>query len=227
MNGTIVTMGRRPTLRTEQVLAAIQRWLADHADSPSIEELRRELRVGSTRTVFRYLQLLEEEGLIGRDRGGHGLRVLKPTHVGVQTRAIPIVGQVPAGPPMLAEENIEGWIRLPKNLASPASERFYLLRIRGNSMDRARVGRDLIEDGDLVLVRQRSTAQPKDIVVAMIDDEATVKRFIGGDGYYILRPESSDPKHKPILVERGFRVAGVVSRVFKKGSELLSLVAEE
>lgn len=220
-------MGRKPAIRKEQVLLAIQRWLTEHGDSPSIEELRRELRVGSTRTVFRYLQLLQEEGLIERDPSGHGLRLLKPTHVGVQTRAVPIVGQVPAGPLMLAEENIEGWVRLPKDLASPASDRFFLLRIRGNSMNQARVGRDLIEDGDMVLVRQRSTAQANNIVVAMIDGEATVKRFTTGRGYCILKPKSSDPKHKPILLERSFRVAGVVTRVFKKGSELLSLIAED
>ena len=219
-------MGRKPALRKEKVLAAIQRWLTEHGDSPSIEELRRELNVGSTRTVFRYLQLLEEEGLIERDRSGHGLRLLKPAHTSVQTRAVPIVGQVPAGPLMLAEDNIEGWLRLPKEVASPASDRFFLLRIRGNSMNKARVGKDLIEDGDLALVRQRSTAQPGDIVVALVDDEATVKRFAVGPSYYILKPESTDPRHKPILVDRGFRLAGTVSRVFKKGSELLSLVED-
>lgn len=220
-------MGRRPVLRNRDVLAAIQRWLANHGDSPSIDELRRELGVGSTRTVFRYLQLLEEEGLIEREHGGGGLRILNPTHIGVQTRAIPIIGQVPAGPLMLAEENIEGWIRLPKELASPSSDVFFLLRVRGNSMDQARVAKESIEDGDLVLVRQRSTAQSGDIIVAMIDGEATVKRFSVGPGYHVLKPNSTDATHKPILVDRNFRVAGVVSRVFKRGSELLALVAEE
>ena len=185
-------MGRRPVLRNRDVLAAIQRWLANHGDSPSIDELRRELGVGSTRTVFRYLQLLEEEGLIEREHGGRGLRILNPTHIGVQTRAIPIIGQVPAGPLMLAEENIEGWIRLPKELASPSSDVFFLLRVRGNSMDRARVAKESIEDGDLVLVRQRSTAQSGDIIVAMIDGEATVKRFSVGPGYHVLKPDSTD-----------------------------------
>jgi repressor LexA len=219
-------MGRKPALRKEQVLAAIQRWFADHGDSPSVEELRRELKVGSTRTVFRYLQLLEEERLIERDRGGHGLRLLKPAHTSVQTRAVPIVGQVPAGPLMVAEDNIEGWLRLPKEVVSPASDRFFLLLVRGNSMNKARVGRDLIEDGDLALVRQRSTAEAGDIVVALVDGEATLKRFAAGPGYYVLKPESTDRTHKPILVDRDFRVAGTVNRVFKKGSELVSLVED-
>jgi repressor LexA len=93
-------------------------------------------------------------------------------------------------------------------------------------MNKARIGKELIENGDLALVRQRSTARPGDIVVALVDGEATVKRLAAGPGYYVLKPESTDPTHKPILVDRDFRVAGVVSRVFKKGSELVSLVED-
>jgi repressor LexA len=220
-------MGRKPILTKAQVLVAIQRWLAEHGTAPSIEELRRELRVGSTRTVFRYLRLLEEERLIQREPGRHGLRVLKPKGASVRTRAVPIVGQIPAGPLMLAEENIEGWIRLPTSFASPPSDRFFLLRVRGSSMNRARVGRDRIEDGDLVLVRQRVTAAPGDIIVALVDGEATVKRFGSGPGYYVLRPDSSEPRHRPIVVDKDFRILGTVTRVLKKGSELLTVVEEQ
>jgi repressor LexA len=75
-------------------------------------------------------------------------------------------------------------------------------------------------------VRQQPTAKAGDIVVAIIDSEATVKRLASGPGYYILRPESTEPKHKPILVDGDFCIAGVVIRVFKKGSELLGRVEE-
>lgn len=217
-------MGRKPLLDREQVLIAIQRWVVEHAVSPSLEELRKELRVGSTRTVLRYLQWLEEDGAIERGGGARAIRLLKPRAAGVQTRAVPLVGQVPAGPLMLAEENIEGWIRLPKSFASPATDRFFLLHVRGNSMNRARLGRDHIENGDLVLVRQRATAKPGDIVVALIDGEATVKRFGVGHGYYVLKPESTDTRHKPIVADKDFRVLGTVTRVLKKGSELLNLL---
>lgn len=217
-------MGRKPLLEKEQVLVAIQRWLSERGVPPSVEELRRELGVGSTRTVLRYLLWLEKDGAIARGGGARAIRLLKPRTAGVQTRAVPLVGQVPAGPLMLAEENIEGWIRVPKSFASPASDRFFLLHVRGNSMNRARVGTDHIEDGDLILVRQRSAARAGDIVVALIDGEATIKQFGVGHGYYVLKPKSTDARHKPIIVDKDFRVLGTVTRVLKKGSELLNLL---
>ena len=96
-------------------------------------------------------------------------------------------------------------------------------------MNKARVGKDLIEDGDLVLVRQKSNARPLDIVVALIDGEATVKRFVTRPGYCVLKPESNDPKYQPIpiLVESDFRIMGTVTRVFKKGSPLMRDIFEE
>ena len=218
-------MGRKPSLSNERVLAAIQRWLAEHDVAPSIEQLRRELKVGSTRTVFRYLQRLEADGAVERDPGTGRLRLLKPLSTGVRTRVVPLVGAVSAGPVMVAEENVEGWLRLPKALVGPTSSKYFLLRIRGNSMNRARVGKDRIEDGDLVLVRQQAMANHQDIVVALIDGEATVKRLVNGQGYWVLQPESS-AKHKPIVVEPGFRGLGVVTRVLKKGSEILGILEE-
>jgi repressor LexA len=220
-------MGRRPLLTKEEVLAALQRWTAGHGRPPSLEELRTELSVGSTRTVFRYLRLLQKDGAIERRPGAPGVKLLKPLVAGLQTRAVPIVGRVPAGHPMLAEENIEGWIRLPKSLASPASERFFLLYVRGNSMNRARVEGGTIEDGDLLLVRQRTVARHNDVVVAMIDGQATVKRLTLQPGYCVLKPQSTDPRHQPILAEGDFRVLGTVARVLKKGARVMREVFEE
>src|SRR5688572_8733329 len=106
-------MGRRPLLTKEKVLTALQRWTAKHARQPSVDELRRELGVASTRTVFRYLQMLDEDGAIERRPGVPGVKLRKPVEESLQTRSVPVVGRVAAGTPMLAEENIEGWIRLP------------------------------------------------------------------------------------------------------------------
>jgi repressor LexA len=222
-------MGRKPLLTKEQVLVAVQRWTAERGSTPSVENLRKELRVGSTRTVFRYLQMLQEDGAIERRPGAAGVKLLKPRSVGLGTRAIPLVGQVAAGSPMLADENIEGWLRIPQSFAMPVADRFFALHVRGNSMNRARVGKDLIEDGDLVLVRQKTNARPQDIVVALIDGEATVKRFVTRPGYCVLKPESKDPKYQPIpiLVESDFRIMGTVTRVLKKGSPLMRDIFEE
>ena len=220
-------MGRRPLLTKERVLVALQRWTAGHGRSPSLEELRRELGVGSTRTVFRYLQMLQEDGAIERRPGAPGVRLLRPSAVGMQTRAIPIVGHVAAGSPMLAEENIEDWVRLPKSWASPPSDKFFLLHIRGTSMNKARVEGGTIEDGDLVLVHQQETARAGDIVVALLDGEATVKRLVAAPGYYVLKPDSREQEHRPILVERDFQVLGKVARVLKKGSHVMRAVFDD
>lgn len=220
-------MGRKPLLTPQRVLATIQRAIVERGQSPSVEELRRDLHVGSTRTVLRYLDLLEQEGAIERGDGARSIRLLRSQRWSVETRAIPLVGDVPAGPAMTAEENIEGWIRVPKVLASPATDKFFLLHVRGNSMDKADVRGDVIENGDLVLVRQRPTAQSGEIVVALIDGEATVKRLVTAPGYCVLKPQSSDPVHKPIVVSDDFRVLGTVTRVLKKGSDLLRDVITE
>jgi len=222
-------MGRKPLLTKEQVLVAVQRWTAERGSVPSVEDLRKDLRVGSTRTVFRYLQMLQQDGAIKRQPGAAGVKLLKPRSVGLGTRAVPLVGHVPAGSPMLAEENVEGWLRIPTAFAMPDAVRFFFLHVHGNSMNKARVGREFIEDGDLVLVRQQASARPNDVVVALIDGEATVKRFVARPGYCVLRPESKDPKHQPIpiLVEDDFRIAGIVTRVLKRGSRLMRDIFEE
>ncbi len=125
---------------------------------------------------------------------------------------------------MVAEQNIEGWVRLPKDSVKPSSAKYFLLRVRGDSMNRAKVTGDRIEDGDLVLVRQQRTADPGEVVVALVDGEATIKRFAKGPGYSLLKPESSNEAHQSIIAGRDLIVQGVVSRVLKKGSELLGIV---
>jgi repressor LexA len=220
-------MGRKPLLTKDTVLVALQRWTARNSEQPSVEELRRELGVASTRTVFRYLQMLEEDGAIERRPGAPGVKLLKPRSEGAHTRAVPIVGRVPAGAPTLAEENIEGWIHLPKAIASPRSDKFFLLRVRGTSMNRATVGGNTIDDGDLILVRQQPVARNGDIIVAIVDGEATVKTLVKAPGYLILKPESQDKSHRPIVVDRDFRVAGKVTHVLKKGFGLLQTVFDD
>lgn len=220
-------MGRKPLLTPQRVLATIQRAIVERGQSPSVEELRRDLHVGSTRTVLRYLDMLEQEGAIERGDGARSIRLLKSPRWSVETRAVPLVGDVPAGPAMTAEENVEGWIRVPRAFTSPDTDKFFLLHVRGNSMNKADVCGDLIENGDLLLVRQRPTAQSGEIVVALIDGEATVKRLVTAPGYCVLKPHSSDPVHKPIVVSDDFLVLGTVTRVLKKGSDLLRDVITE
>ncbi len=205
----------------DDVLQAINDLLVNRGKPPTVEELKKKLGVGSIRTVLRYLDWLETDGDIERWGGARGIRLRRATG-GLDTVSIPVVGEVPAGPLMLADENVEGWVRLPPASVRPTSARFFFLRVRGDSMNRALVNGKLIESGDLVLVRQQSAADPGAIVVALIDGEATIKRFMQGDGYYYLRPESTNPEHQPIVLDERFGVQGIVIDVLKKGTTLLN-----
>lgn len=214
-------MGRRKSINSEQVLRIIHHWFVHRGMAPTVEELRQSLGAGSTSTVFRCLKQLEDDGFIERWPGARGIKLLKGVEGPVRTRAVPIVGIVPAGPMMLAEENLEGWVRFPESALIPSTSQFFLLRIKGNSMDKAEVQGGRIEDGDLVLVRQQSSANPGDIVVALIDGEATVKRLAKGPNYFILRPESTNKEHQPIVLDRDTMIQGVVCRVLKGGSAIV------
>src|SRR6185436_15586641 len=110
---------RGKTLSKEQVLSAIRRAILHDGRPPTVEELRRMLKVGSTRTVLRYLRWLEGEGEIERWPGARGLKLLKTNQQHAQTLSVPLVGEAPAGSLMAAEENLEGWIRLPREFLEP------------------------------------------------------------------------------------------------------------
>ena len=88
-------------------------------------------------------------------------------------------------------------------------------------MNRAKVEGHAIEDQDLVLVRQQERAESSQIIVALVDGEATIKRLIKAPGYYVLQPESTNPKHRPIIMAQDFQIQGVVCRVLKKGAALI------
>lgn len=215
-------MARPKLLSEEQVLDALTRWFTRNSVPPTIEELRRLLGVGSTRTVLRYLDQLNKEGYIERWSGARGLRMRKTsTARSLETRLVPIVGEAPAGQLMPAEENMLGQVQIPKDFLKPPAAKFFLLRVRGDSMNQARIDGGTIENGDLVLVRQQERADPGQFVVALVDGEATIKKLVKAPGYYVLQPESTNPKHRPIVIAQDFRVQGIVCRVFKNGEELL------
>ena len=215
-------MARPKLLAKQHVLDALSRWFIRNSVPPTVEELRRLLGVGSTRTVLRYLDALKEEGYIDRWSGARGLRMRKGPVTSLETRLVPIVGEAPAGRLMPAEENILGQVQMPKEFLKPPGAKFFLLRVRGDSMNRAKIEGQTIGDGDLVLVRQQERANTGQIVVVLVDGEATIKRLAKAPGYYVLQPDSRNPKHRQIIVGRDFQIQGIVCRVFKKGAELLN-----
>jgi repressor LexA len=220
-------MARPKLLSKEQVVDALSSWFTRNSIPPTIEELRRLLGVGSTRTVLRYLDQLKEEGYIERWSGARGLRMRRgPTARGLETRLVPIIGEATAGQLMPAEENMLGQVQIPKDFLKPPSAKFFLLRVRGDSMNRAKIEGHTIEDRDLVLVRQKERADPGQFVVALVDGEATIKKLVKAPGYYVLQPESTNPKHRPIVIAQDFRIQGIVCRVFKNGEEFLHAVEQ-
>lgn len=214
-------MGRPPLYTSEEVLTAINEWIVGRGAAPTVRELTAHLKLGSVRTTIRYLDQLETEGLIDRTGGARGLRPTRSPGFGTETTPVPVVGTAPAGALMVAEQNIEGWVRLPASALRPRSAKFFLLRVRGNSMNRATLKGNRIESGDLVLVRQQSSANDRDIVVAELDGEATIKRLRRTGSHIALVPESTSASHRPILVAGDFRVQGVVVDVVKQGADLL------
>ena len=220
-------MGRQRLFDKKQILVALHSFMAERGMPPTVEELRQALGLGSTRTVLRYLRWLEEDGVIERWRGARGIRLLKAPESVLETISVPVVGEAPAGALMVAEENIEGWVRVPQQFTRPQSATFFLLRVRGDSMNRATVAGERIEDGDLVLVRQHTTADSGQVVVALADGQATIKRFARGPSYHVLKPESTNSAHQPIVVDQTFAIQGIVCRVLKKGSELLHALWNE
>jgi repressor LexA len=175
---------------------------------PSMRELQQLGGFRSPRSVGQYLEALERAGYIQRLPGARNLRLLRQSSDLLpdrsETTAIPVVGRVAAGLPLLAEENIAEVRPVSRKLLRGSSQHF-LLEVIGDSMNAAGIA-----PGDLVLVRQQVTAEPGAKVVALIDDEATVKIFRPAGDVVVLESRSTNPKHKPIIVERDFRIQGVV-----------------
>ena len=158
--------------------------------SPSIRDICAALNIKSTSTVHTCLERLEEKGYIQKEDGKsrtvriEGLNTADAAE-NPDSLSIPIIGRVTAGTPILAVENYEGYIHYPAGLRSLPENEMFALRVSGNSMIEAG-----ILDGDIVIVEKTPIAENGDIVVALIDDEATVKTFYKEDGHFRLQPEN-------------------------------------
>jgi repressor LexA len=181
------------TERQQETLDWIRTYARTHGKPPTVREIGERFGKASS-SVFDVLLALERKGYLSRDKGLSRGLALTPKAGGGQRDAInvPIVGRIAAGQPILATENLEGTVPVDRRLA--AGRQLFALRVQGDSMINAG-----ILDGDLVIAAQQQDAQEGDIVVALVDDEATVKRFRRRpDGAVTLLPEN--PKHKPIVI---------------------------
>jgi repressor LexA len=191
------------TAKQQRVLDVIRGAMRERGQPPTVREIGKEIGVLSSCTVQRHLDALEKKGFIRRDRYKYRSIELTDSFIPPFVRAVnvPILGQIAAGGPILAEQNVEDTFPLPMDLVHD-SDSVFMLRVRGDSMINAG-----IFDGDLVAVRQQNAANNGEIVAAMIEDEATVKRFYR-DGRQV-RLVAENPVYDPI-VTNDCRILGKV-----------------
>ncbi|HHW09537.1 MAG TPA: transcriptional repressor LexA [Firmicutes bacterium] len=181
------------TKRQRQILDYIIWSISEKGYPPSVREIGQGVGLASSSTVHGHLNKLEDKGYIRRDPSKpRAIELLHNKILNRQIINVPVVGKVTAGTPILAVENLEGHFPIAADLLP--DQNVFMLRIQGESMINAG-----IYDGDFVFVRQQSHASDGDIVVALIEDEATVKRFYKENGYIRLQPENE--LMSPILVE--------------------------
>ena len=202
------------TARQQEIWEFLVRYVDSHGYPPTVREIGEQVGLASPSTVHAHLANLERAGLIKRDPTkpraleltGRAEREPETGHV----RQLPLVGQIAAGGPLLAEQNIEAYMAVPEPLSRGGEE--FLLRVRGDSMQDAG-----ILDGDIVVVRRQQDARDGEIVVALAGDdesadEATVKRFFREKGRIRLQPENAD--FEPIYAAH-VQILGKVVGVFR------------
>lgn len=213
-------MAEKVTKRQQAVLDSIERCIREKGYGPTVREVCQDLGLSSPSTVHVHLKALEEKGLIKRDplksrsitlgypfegaKQAVESKILKPSFS--KTLDLPLVGDVAAGSPILAEENVVDTITLPTDIVGDSAA--FLLSVHGDSMIEAG-----INNGDYVVVKEQPTANNGDIVVALIDDGATVKRFYKESNHIRLQPENSSME--PIITN-DCAIAGKVVAVFRR-----------
>ena len=205
---------RELTTKQQEVLGFMRSFQARHGAPPTVREIAHRFKV-TPRAAFDHLRALERKGALQRrasaGRTSRALTLVDPGAAPVY-RPIPILGRIAAGSPLLAEENREGELPVAPSALPDRGEDVFALRVRGQSMIDPH-----IMEGDLVLVRRQDTAQPNDIVVALLeseaggDAEATVKRYLRDGQRVVLKPEN--PTMKPIVVDPAERQVKVLGKV--------------
>jgi repressor LexA len=192
------------TKRQQEIFDFIKRYSAKYGYPPTVRDIGKAVGLASSSTVHAHLANLEKIGLLRRDpTKPRAIELLDRAAAGVRSLVrpgLPLVGQVAAGQPVLAEENIEDYVQTPDLAGGVAGD--YLLRVRGDSM--MNVG---ILDGDLVVVKRQEAADDGDIVVALVGEDATVKRYFKESDHVRLQPENDSME--PIR-SREVRVLGKV-----------------
>lgn len=195
------------TDRQNQVMQFISDYTLEHSCPPTIREMASHLNV-SIRAVQDHVNALEKKGYLTKtEKQSRSIRVVNGTSSFSHTQQIPILGFVAAGKPVLCEENFEKTITLSEPFVKPG-ENYFALHIRGVSMINAG-----INDGDLAIIHQQNTARNGDIVVAVLDDTVTLKRYFKESCRIRLQPEN--PDYKPIFTQN-VKILGKLSHIIRE-----------
>jgi repressor LexA len=204
-------IGKDLTKRQQEIFDFIKRYSAKYGYPPTVRDIGKAVGLASSSTVHAHLANLEKAGLLRRDPSKpRAIEMLDKAAAAVKSvvapTGLPLVGSVAAGQPILAEENIEDYVQVPEIAGGDDGE--YVLRVRGDSMKNAG-----ILPGDFVVVRPQETATDGEIVVALVGEDATVKRFFRESDHVRLQPENETME--PIR-SREVSVLGRVVGVFRK-----------
>lgn len=196
-----------------EALKIIRNTLVHQGRIPSVRELMIGLGYKSPRSSAVLLKSLEEKEILRKKLDGSyqivDFEIPEDYGSRAQTVKIPLLGSVACGIPIFADENIEAEVSISVEIIK-RGYKYFLLRAEGDSMNEAG-----INDGDLLLIRQQQDANDGDRVLALVDDEATVKEFARSGGVVILKPKSTNKTHQPIILTRDFKIQGIVESVIK------------
>jgi len=196
------------TAKQEEILNYIKNEILERGFPPAVREICQAVNLKSTSSVHSHLESLEKNGYIRRDpTKPRAIEILDDSFNMLRREMVnvPVVGTVAAGQPILAEQNIESYFPIPAEYMP--NQQSFILKVQGESMINAG-----ILNGDSVLVKQQSTARNGDIVVALIDDSATVKTYYKEKGHYRLQPENDTME--PIIVDE-LQILGKVFGIFR------------
>lgn len=195
---------KRINEKTDKVYKYVIDYIADNGYPPSIREICAKLGIKSTATAYAYLDRLKQRGLL--EKSPLKKRAITPATKKSAFTTVPLVGTITAGTPIFAVENLEGYCPLPEDFNGTEDD--FALRVSGESMINAG-----IYDRDIIIVKKCNTADNGNIVVALIDDSATVKRFYKKNGKIVLHPENDAMED---MFFDNVKILGVVKGLIRK-----------
>jgi len=203
------------TSNQQLVLRHIRDFRKKYGIYPKLREIKDDLKFSSLNSIVFLLRGLEAKGYIKRIKGAErGIILVESNNNDIVN--VPLVGSVACGLPLLAEENVEGYISVETKLLKGNYGDYFFLRAVGDSMNDADVNGKTIENGDFILIKSQNTANQNEKIVALIDDEATIKILKKDKDFVALVPQSKNPENKPIILHSDFTIQGVVKAVYKK-----------